>query len=59
MFVGGALMRLTANAIDATADRVTTIASRSKQAFERELDPNIQDARVIEEHAHPPRSSDE
>jgi hypothetical protein len=55
VFVGGALMRLTANLIDATADRVTTIAARSKDAFDRELDPNIEDARVIEEY---PRSDD-
>jgi hypothetical protein len=55
VFVGGALMRLTANLIDATADRVTTIATRSKDAFDRELDPNIEDARVIEEY---PRSDD-
>ncbi len=53
VFVGSTLVRFTANAIDATADRVTTIASRSKQAFDRELDPNIEDARVIEEHPHP------
>jgi hypothetical protein len=59
VFVGGTLMRLTANAIDATADHVTTMASRSKQAFERELDPNIEDARVIEEHPHPSHASDE
>jgi hypothetical protein len=53
VFVGGALVRLTANLIDATADRVTHIAARSKEAFDRELDPNIEDARVIEEY---PRS---
>lgn len=51
VFVGGAVMRLTANLIDATADRVSSIAARSKTAFERELDPNIEDARVLEEYS--------
>lgn len=51
VFVGGAVMRLTANLIDTTADRVTKIAAESKQAFERELDPNIEDARVLEEYS--------
>lgn len=59
VFIGGAVMRLTANAIDATANRVKDIASRSKEAFERELDPNIEEARVIEEFPHPERSPDE
>lgn len=52
VFVGGAVMRLTANLIDSTADRVNKIAAESKQAFERELNPNMEDARVIEEYPH-------
>lgn len=50
VFLGGALMRMTANAIDATADRVTSIATQSRTAFDRELDPHIEDARVLEEY---------
>lgn len=50
VYVGGAVLRLTANLVDATAERVSRVASESKKAFERELDPNIEDARVIEEH---------
>jgi hypothetical protein len=52
VFVGGAALRLTANLIEFTADRVSSVAARSKEAFERELDPNIEDARVIEEYPH-------
>lgn len=55
VFLGGAVVRLTASALDATANRVRAIAARSKQAFERELDPNIEDARVLEEYPHPDR----
>lgn len=54
VFVGGALMRVAANAIDATADHVTSIAAQSRQAFDRELDPNIEDARVLEEYPERP-----
>ncbi|MFO8100246.1 MAG: hypothetical protein R6T83_11580 [Salinibacter sp.] len=56
VYLGGAVMRLTANLVDTTADRVSSIAAESKRAFERELDPNIDEARVIEEY---PRSPEE
>jgi hypothetical protein len=52
VYVGGTLLRHTANLIDATTERVSKIAAESKRAFERELDPNIEDARVIEEYPH-------
>lgn len=55
VFIGGAVMRLTANFLDSTAERVTKIAAESKEAFDREVDPNIEDARVIEEY---PSSTD-
>lgn len=49
VYAGGTLLRLTANLVDATASRVSKIAAESKRAFDRELDPNIEEARVIEE----------
>lgn len=55
VFLGGTVMRLTANLVDATADRVSSIASESKRAFNRELDPNIEEARVIEEYPRSPK----
>ena len=58
VFLGGTVVRLTANLIETTADRVSSIAAESKRAFERELDPNIEDARVIEEFPRPDASSD-
>jgi len=58
VFLGGAVVRLTAQALDATADRVRHVAARSKDAFERELDPNIDDARVLEEYPSEDRSTD-
>lgn len=53
VYVGGTLLRHTATLVDAAAERVSRIASESRQAFNRELDPNIEDAQVIEEY---PRS---
>jgi hypothetical protein len=56
VFLGGAALRLTANLIESTADHVSSVAARSKEAFERELDPNIEDARIIEEYRQPDES---
>jgi hypothetical protein len=58
VFVGGTVLRLTANLIESTADRVSSIAVRSKEAFDRELDSNIEDARVLDEYPHPEDSTD-
>lgn len=49
VFVGGALARLTGSLVDATTDRVTAIARESKRAFDREVDPNMEEARILEE----------
>ena len=49
VYAGGTLLRLTANLVDTTAQRVSKIAAESKKAFDRELDPNIEEAHVIEE----------
>lgn len=46
---GGTVLRAAANLVDATAERVSHVAEKSRKAFERELDPNIEEARVIAE----------
>lgn len=56
VYLGGTVLRLTANLVDAAADRATAIADESKKAFERELDPNVEDARVIEEYSRSDRT---
>lgn len=50
VYLGGTVLRLTANLVDATAERVSKVAAESKKAYDRELDPNIEEARVIEEY---------
>jgi hypothetical protein len=49
VYLGGTALRLTANLIDAAATQATDIAAESRRAFEREVDPNIEDAKIIEE----------
>lgn len=52
VFLGGTALRLAANLIDSAADRATKIATDSKTAFQREMDPNIEDAVILEERPH-------
>ena len=51
--LGGGAVRLLAGAIDRGSDRAAEIAVESKRAFDRELDPRMSDARVIEESDEP------
>lgn len=48
MLSGGAV-RLAARAIDGALDRAATIAADAEEAFRKELDPNVQDATIVEE----------
>jgi len=50
VYAGGMMLRVAANAVEATAERVSQVAAASKTAFERELDPNIEEARVLAEY---------
>ncbi|PEN13973.1 hypothetical protein CRI94_07940 [Longibacter salinarum] len=49
VYAGASVLRVAAKAIDKTADRVNQIAEESREAYLREVDPNIEDAKVIEE----------
>lgn len=51
VYAAGALTHLTGALIDATAHRVATISDRSKKAFEQGRDPNVEEARVLDERA--------
>jgi hypothetical protein len=53
VFIGGAALRLTANLLDRAADRASRIAIESRRAYEREMDPNIQEATILEETPGP------
>ncbi len=51
--LGGGAVRLLANVIDKGLDRAATVAVDARDAFERELDPNVSDARVLDEWDEP------
>lgn len=56
VLLGSGAVRLAAGLIDRALDRAATIVVDSQDAFRKELDPNVSDARILEEtHERPPR----
>jgi hypothetical protein len=49
VYLGGTAMRLSANLVDHTVQRATQIMEDSKAAYLREVDPNVEEAKIIEE----------
>lgn len=47
--VGGGSVRLAARLIDGALDRAASVTVEAKEAFQKELDPNVSDARILEE----------
>ncbi len=47
--LGGGAVRLAARAIDNTLDRAAQITVEAQDAFQKEMDPNISDATILEE----------
>lgn len=47
--LGGTAVRLTANFIDRALARAAATAAEAERAFRRELDPNVEDAKILEE----------
>ena len=47
--LGGGAVRLAAKAIDSALDRAASVAVEARDAFQKELDPNVSDARILEE----------
>lgn len=47
--LGGGAVRLAARAVDQALDRAASVAVEAKEAFQKELDPNVSDARILEE----------
>lgn len=57
IYAGGAVVRLTANAIDLAIDRTTDIFTEAERAFRQGADPNVDEARIIEEQIDPHRQA--
>ena len=53
--VGTGAVRVAAKLIDKGLDRAASVTVEAKQAFDRELDPNIVTARIVEESDEPYR----
>jgi hypothetical protein len=51
--LGGGAVRLVANAIEAAIDGAARIAAEAERAFRSEIDPNIIDARILDEWETP------
>ncbi len=47
--LGGGAVRLAARLAERALDRAATVVVEAQDAFQKELDPNVSDARVIEE----------
>lgn len=47
--LGGTAVRFTANLIDKTLDRAASTVAEAEQAFKREVDPTMEDAKVLDE----------
>ncbi|GAB5518703.1 MAG: hypothetical protein RhofKO_09540 [Rhodothermales bacterium] len=48
-FLGGAAAYLTGRAVSAGLKRAATVLADAEDAFKRELDPNVEDAKIIDE----------
>lgn len=47
--LGGTAVRFTANLIDKTLDRAANTVAEAEQAFKREVDPTMEDAKILDE----------
>lgn len=50
VFLGGTAVRLTANLIDRSLERAADIVVESERAFKQGRDPNIEDAKILDEY---------
>ena len=49
VYVGGSAVRLLAKAIDGAVDRAVDVVLDVEKAFKQGLDPNIEDAKILQE----------
>ena len=50
--LGGTAVRLTANAIDQGVQRAATTLADAEKAYREGRDPNVEDAKILDERAH-------
>ncbi len=49
LVAGGVALRMTARLVDRAAEEAQEVWQESKKAFLQELDPNVEDAHILEE----------
>lgn len=49
IFLGGGAVRLAANLIDSVLTRAADVAIDAEKAFRQGLDPNVEEAKILEE----------
>ena len=54
VFVSGVLTRVATKVVDTTIKATVDIVTEAEKAFKQGLDPNIEEAKIIEEHEEKP-----
>ena len=55
VFLGGAAARLLGQSIEFVLERAVDVVVEAEKAFKEGLDPNVEDAKIIEEYEDPRR----
>ena len=50
VWFGGAAARFTADAVERLVDRSAGVLAEADHAFKQGLDPNVEEAKILEEH---------
>lgn len=50
IWFGGAAARFTADAVEHLIDRSAEVLAEAEHAFQQGLDPNVEDAKILEEY---------
>jgi hypothetical protein len=58
IYVGGATFRFIAEGIDAVVNRTVDVYLDTEKAFKQGLDPNIEDAKILDEQTGHPESDE-
>lgn len=56
VFLGGVLTRVATKVVDSTIRATADIVTEAEKAFKQGLDPNVEEAKIIEEHEESSKS---
>lgn len=55
VYVTGAVARVTSSLLDSAINRAADVWVEAEEAFKKELDPNLEDAKILGEYENEPR----